>query len=141
MKLFLDVGAHNGETLMSVLDPKYDFDMIYVFEPVKKLHAGLNKIAAGRKNITLLQYGLWNENNIQKIYSPGSMAGSVFSAHNDVDHNDFEECGFVNASEWFAQHISAADEVYVKLNCEGAEANILLNLLSSKDIQNKECND
>jgi FkbM family methyltransferase len=134
MKVFLDVGAHDGETLMSVLDPKYDFDMIYVFEPVKKLHTKLNIIAARRKNIKLLEYGLWNETITQKIYSPGSIAGSIFSDHKDVDKDDFEECKFVNASEWFAQNIHAGDEVYVKLNCEGAEANILLSLLSSKEI-------
>lgn len=29
MKIFLDVGAHIGETLRSVLDPKYGFDRIY----------------------------------------------------------------------------------------------------------------
>ena len=33
MKIFLDVGAHIGETVKIVLDPKYGFDAIYCFEP------------------------------------------------------------------------------------------------------------
>jgi FkbM family methyltransferase len=134
MKIFIDVGAHEGETLLSVLDPKYSFDKIFVFEPVEKLHAKLNKIAAQRKNVNLLKYGLWNKNTTQKIYSPGTVAGSLFAAHQDVDKNDFELCEFVNASEWFDKNIGNQDEVYVKLNCEGAEADILLDLLKSKEI-------
>ena len=134
MKIFLDVGGHEGQSLLSVIDPKYAFDRIFVFEPVKKLHAKLKKIAAGKPNITLLEYGLWNKNATQKIYSPGTVAGSLFSAHQDVDQDNFEQCEFVDASEWFNKNIGHKDEVYVKLNCEGAEADILLNLLKSKEI-------
>lgn len=133
MKIFLDVGAHEGQTLISVLDPKYSFDKIFVFEPVEKLHVKLNKIAAG-KNVHLLKYGLWNQDATQKIYSPGTVAGSLFSTHQDVNENNFELCRFVSASEWFKENIRAEDEVYVKLNCEGAEADILLDLLESKEI-------
>ncbi len=111
--------------------------MIYAFEPVKRLHAKLKKVTAGRKNITLLEYGLLNKNIIQKIYSPGTLAGSIFTGHQGVDENSFELCQFVNASEWFEKIINKDDEVYVKLNCEGAEADILLDLLKSKgNIQN-----
>jgi FkbM family methyltransferase len=134
MKIFLDVGAHEGQTLSSILDPKYSFDMIFVFEPVRQLHIELKKIAAGRQNVTLLEYGLWNQNITQKIYSPGTVAGSIFAGHQDVDKNAFVLCDFVNASEWFSKNISPGDEVYVKLNCEGAEADILLDLLKSKEI-------
>ncbi|MDF2434011.1 MAG: hypothetical protein JWP44_3642 [Mucilaginibacter sp.] len=134
MKIFLDVGGHEGQTLTGVLDPKYSFDKIFVFEPVKGLHVKLNKIAAGKRNINLLQYGLWNKNTTQQIYSPGTVAGSVFKDHEDVKENDFEMCQFVNASEWFNKNITIRDEVYVKLNCEGAEADILLDLLKSKEI-------
>jgi len=28
MKIFLDVGAHHGETLLAAIDPKYNFDKI-----------------------------------------------------------------------------------------------------------------
>ncbi len=134
MKVFLDIGGHEGQTLLSVIDPKYAFDKIYVFEPVKSLHEKLNLLAAGRRNVTLLQFGLWNKNAQQKIYSPGTLAGSIFSGHTDIDEAKFELCEFVKASEWFAQNINSDDEVYAKLNCEGAEADILLDLLQSEQI-------
>jgi len=134
MKIFLDVGGHEGQSLSGVLEPKYAFDKIFVFEPVKSLHTKLNQVAGGRPNVHLLQYGLWNKNATQKIYSPGTLAGSVHVAHQDVDQNFFEMCNFVDASEWFSKNINKDDEVYVKLNCEGAEADILLDLLQSKEI-------
>ena len=134
MKVFLDVGAHEGQILSSILDPKYAFDMIYVFEPVKQLHIKLRKLADGRQNITLLKYGLWDKNVTHNIYSPGTVAGSIFTAHQDIDVNVFELCQFVNASEWFNKNINLDDEVYVKLNCEGAEADILNDLMESKEI-------
>lgn len=134
MKFFLDVGGHEGQTLSGILDPKYEFDKIYVFEPVKDLHVKLNKIANQKSNITLLEYGLWNKNATQKVYSPGSVAASIFMTHQDVDENNFIFCRFVNASEWFNSNVSWNDEVFVKLNCEGSEADILLDLLESGEI-------
>jgi len=134
MKIFLDVGAHEGQSLLALFDPKYGFDKIFAFEPVKQLHPILNKLTTGRKNVTLLDYGLWNKNAEEKIYSPGTLAGSMYPAHHDVDKNAFEICRFVSASEWFKANIKEGDEVYVKLNCEGAEADILLDLLNSKEI-------
>ena len=134
MKVFLDVGAHEGQSLSALFDPKYSFDKIFAFEPVKSLHQKLNKLAQGRENVTLLDYGLWNKNAEEKIYSPGTLAGSIYPAHHDVDENAFELCRFVSASDWFAVNINKGDEVYMKLNCEGAEADILLDLLSSKEI-------
>jgi len=134
MKIFLDVGAHEGQSLAALFDPKYGFDKIFVFEPVKSLHPKLNKLAQGRRNVTLLDYGLWNKNAEEKIYSPGTLAGSIYATHHDVDRNAFELCRFVSASEWFKTNINEGDEVYVKLNCEGAEADILLDLLNSGEI-------
>jgi FkbM family methyltransferase len=134
MRIFLDVGGHEGETLFSVLDPKYSFERIYVFEPVKTLHPKLEKVAGGRENVSLLQYGLWDKNTTQKIYSPGTLAGSLFAGHEDIDEDKFEICDFVKASEWFGKNITDADEVYMKLNCEGAEADIMLDLLQTKQI-------
>lgn len=34
MRIFLDVGAHDGQTLAEVLKPEYRFDRVYAFEPM-----------------------------------------------------------------------------------------------------------
>jgi hypothetical protein len=41
VKVFLDVGAHLGETLEAALDPRYAFDRIYCFEPAQTCRAQL----------------------------------------------------------------------------------------------------
>ena len=38
------------------------------------------------------------------------------------------------AGDWFREHISQDDEVYLKLNCEGSECDILEDLLDSGEI-------
>src|SRR5206468_10141377 len=42
-----------------------------------------------------------------------------------------EEVQLVRATDWFRQQLRETDEVYMKLNCEGAEANIVEDLLES----------
>ena len=37
MKVFLDVGSNRGQTVRVALEPKYEFDRIYCFEPVAEL--------------------------------------------------------------------------------------------------------
>ena len=42
IKILVDVGAHNGETLRVALDPKWGFDRIYSIEPSSACQATLN---------------------------------------------------------------------------------------------------
>ncbi len=134
MKIFIDIGAHIGQTIQAVLDPKYQFDKIYSFEPVITLHENLKRIAEKDQRITLFNFGLWNQNCTKNIYSPESLGGSLYADHESVSQADYIKCQFKNASEWFAEHIKNTDEVYVKLNCEGAEIEILLDLCASGEI-------
>lgn len=43
-------------------------------------------------------------------------------------------CGFVNASDWFKKNLDSSDAVFMKINVEGAECDILENLLNSNEI-------
>jgi hypothetical protein len=39
----------------------------------------------------------------------------------------------VRASDWFRDHLTETDEVYLKLNCEGCEVDIIEDLLDSNE--------
>ena len=39
----------------------------------------------------------------------------------------------MRASDWFRDHLAETDEVYVKLNCEGSEVDIIEDLLDSNE--------
>ena len=129
MKIFLDVGAHIGETLTVALADKYGFDKLYCFEPVPECCAVLRNFQD--KRVIVCEYGLWNENCIMPLYDPQSLGASIFKDKfgNRLVHWKYAQ--FIRASDWFKQYLKDDDHVYLKLNCEGAECGILDDLITS----------
>src|SRR5262249_49620805 len=128
MKVFLDVGAHAGWTLMAVRDPKYRFDHIYCFEPASACWPALERLADRR--VTICRFGLWNRTAAQTLYDAGSRTASLYADKFEETRSE-EEVELVRATDWFCEHLRVGDEVYLKLNCEGAEADIVEDLLES----------
>ena len=142
MKIFLDVGCNEGQSIESILDPRlptsnriacrYEFDLIYGFEPVPELHR-LLEAKFHDPRIKINNFGLWKENCEKPIYSPGSQSGSIYVDKYNVDPQHSMICKFVRASDWFRVHLSDQDEVYLKMNCEGCEVDIIEDLLDTNE--------
>ena len=130
VRVFLDVGAHVGETLKPALDPRYRFERIVCFEPVQACCAILEKLADGR--VEICRFGLWNETSRLPIFGAGAIGATLFGDAGQRDPGEIVD--LQRASDWFGQHISEDDEVYLKLNCEGSECDILDDLLDSGEI-------
>jgi len=128
MKVFLDVGAHEGSSLNAVRDPKYGFDRIYCFEPANGCWSALESVADNR--VTVCRFGLWNVTREHPLYDPGSRGASIFADKFKERPTD-EMAQFVRASDWFRENLAESDEIYMKLNCEGAECDIAEDLLDS----------
>jgi FkbM family methyltransferase len=126
----LDVGANEGQTLDAVLEFSR-FDRIYCFEPCSEPLAKLYKKAGMDRRIRVLSFGLWDRSDKVSIYSPGTESASVHPDKMNVDPAKVEDCHMVEASVWFRNNLHSEDEIYMKLNCEGAECDILDNLLDS----------
>jgi FkbM family methyltransferase len=131
MKVFLDVGANDGGTLRAVRDPKYGFHRIYCFEPASSCWAALEAVRDER--VRVCKFGLWNTTSEQILYAPGSGGASLFE-EKFRDEPSTEVCRFVRASEWFRENLKPDDEIFLKLNCEGAECDIAEDLLESKEL-------
>lgn len=130
MKVFLDIGAHVGETLSVVLDPRWQFDRIHCFEPAPACWAPLQQLADER--VELHRFGLWKETTALVLHNPGAIGASVAADKDPVQQST--ECAFVDAGAWFAEHVDAADVVYAKINVEGAEADIVDRLVETGEI-------
>jgi FkbM family methyltransferase len=126
MKVFLDVGAHEGSTLLAVRDPKYAFERIYCFEPASSCWPFLESLADSR--VVVCRFGLSNHTTEQTLYDPGSRGASLY-ADKFKDTPAQEQIQLVRASSWFREHIEPTDDLFVKLNCEGAEVDIVDDLL------------
>ncbi len=130
MKVMLDIGAHVGETLEVVLDPRWGFERIFCFEPAPQCWPALEALADQR--VEVLRFGLWDRNAALDLIDPGTIGASVFAAKGRTD----EVCQVAvrDAADWFRECISSDDEVIVKMNCEGAECEILDRLIDSREI-------
>ncbi|MHA2018422.1 MAG: FkbM family methyltransferase [Promethearchaeota archaeon] len=134
-KIFLDIGAWQGDTIEIALD--YDFDVIYAFEPsISNCKIIKEKIKDDR--LILNEVGLYHKNKIMDLHHAGSIGASIFSGkkfdkYNKKKFPDTDQCTFIKASTWFNENISKEDYVIVKMNVEGAEISILNNLLITKE--------
>jgi FkbM family methyltransferase len=133
VKVFLDVGAHCGQTLAAVLEK--DFDRIHCFEPVSQ-HWGVLR-ALSDKRTTVHKFGLWNRAAQADLIDPGTKGAGMWIKDGRKPGAKVirETCEFRRASDWFRKHIKSTDTVYLKLNCEGCECDILDDLLDSGEFE------
>ncbi len=127
-KIFLDVGAHVGETLQIALEDRYAFDQVYCFEPIPECCDILR--TNQDKRVVVCEYGLWNETCTKKIFGSTNPGASLFEDRfrRRVSSRDVK---LVSASDWFSQNLQTDDQVYLKLNCEGSECAILDDLITT----------
>jgi FkbM family methyltransferase len=129
-KIFLDVGGFRGDSALAALDPRFAFDRVYCFEPVGSCFTGIVARLSDPR-LQVVNAGLLDRNEELPIYHAGSLGGSVYADAPDVGGLDRETCRFIRATDFFREHISAGSQVWMKLNCEGAECDVLLDLLDS----------
>lgn len=130
MRVFLDVGGHLGETLAEALDPKWRFDRIIVFEPASPCWPLLEALADDR--VQICRFGLWSHDATMALHDPGTIGASV--ASEKAITQMVEECRFLDAAAWFRANVARADTVFCKLNCEGAECDVLDRLLDEGEL-------
>lgn len=135
-KIFLDVGGHLGQTLQEITKPNYHFDTIYCFEPMPVEFAHLRSVYGSIPNLEILNYGLANSTGPRNVYGTNAdMGASIYNTKADLDDPEtFTQCMFMRSSEFFESKITQDDLVVMKLNCEGAEAIILNDLLDTGQI-------
>jgi FkbM family methyltransferase len=129
-KIFLDVGANTGQSLMAALDR--DFDRIVCFEPAPLCWPFLEKLAT--KRVQIERFGLWNKDELQALFEPGTKGAGMWVKDKRLLTDKpltAQVCAFRNASDWFRDNIKEGQKVWLKLNCEGAECDILDDLLDS----------
>lgn len=125
-KIFIDVGGHLGETIEAVIDPRYGFDVIYSFEPVSSCCEVIKQIDDPR--VRVMQVGLSNQDFEASIHNPGALGASLYEDAPDAQ-GESEVCRFIEAADFFREHVKASDSVYLKLNCEGSEVDVIENLI------------
>lgn len=132
-RIFLDVGAHKGQTIEMMLRPRFRVDYIVGFDPSPLCHEILDRKFGTNQKVTIIKQGLWSKTCEMDLYNEGSQGGTIHEDYQTTCNPKFRvtHCKFIRASDWFTDHVSTDDEVFLKLNCEGSECEIILDLLDT----------
>lgn len=131
MNLFMDVGAHDGQTLRPALEWRPKFDLVFCFEPVADCATRCRDAADRDPRAVVYPFGLWNRSTLAPVYGAGTKGGSLWPKDNLAADAKVVTGRFERASSWMKSNVSLADRLWLKLNCEGAECDILEDLLDS----------
>ncbi|WP_404954108.1 FkbM family methyltransferase [Streptomyces sp. 147326] len=131
MRVFLDVGGHYGESLDVALDPRWGFEKIYSFEPAEPCRRILRGFRDSRVHI--VPAGLSSRTGQATLFGAGLLGASVYADKGELGdaHVRAETISLLRATDWLRANTSDDDEIYLKLNCEGSECDVLEDLLDS----------
>ena len=135
-KIFLDVGSHIGQTIKEVIKNKYNFDKIYGFEPCKNNFNFLVEKYGSNNNLVLNNFGLSDKSKEVILYDPESIGASIYSDKRGIDITKKETIKLLEASEWIKENLKKDDIIFMKLNCEGSECDILENMIDNNIFDN-----
>lgn len=133
MRIFVDVGAHNGETLHVALHPKWGFDRVFALEPASACQKWLSAFRDPRLSVE--PFGLGSASGKVKLHGAGLLGASIYEDKRQKfasqERMSTEEIELVRATDWIRNNVPRNAELFLKLNCEGSEADILDDLLDS----------
>lgn len=133
-RIFIDIGAHDGSSVATVLEGGYAFDRILSVEPDPDMVAHLGQrfareIADGRYAIAPV--GLSNRNGAAKLYGDNSTGGA--SVVEDKFATANRAARAITLVDWptlLDQYGLKGARLWIKINAEGAEVPILESIIA-----------
>lgn len=130
MRIFVDIGSHEGQTIEEVVKPEYGFDRIYALEPMPEQYRALRRAFMGDPRLKMLNVGLGTLTGMSVMYGNNEqLEASLYITKDDVDPTVQTAVDIMDARAFFLS--LPEGEVFVNMNCEGAELPILTRLLDT----------
>lgn len=125
--IFVEIGAHFGQSCEIARNPKYSFKEFWLFEPAPEPLLKLTTINDSRYRI--FPFGLGSEDKEVLLYKSGSKGASVlrekFSSNMEIPYIKIQ----IRKASTVLSPILLKYRVFLKINCEGSEIEILNDLL------------
>lgn len=129
---FIEVGGHGGITTGFVMQhPNLN---VIVFEPNVPFYNKLAEKYDGQDSIRIENAALWNKTEMQEFYVGNTAASGASSLHKDKTGLEDASVHMVLcwAATEYIEKVRAVDpDIMVNLNCEGAELEIMDDLMNS----------
>lgn len=133
MRVFLDVGTNTGQTIDVVMNPQFKLDQIVGFEPSPICLKMITRKYAKNQRVHIIPFGLSSKQGEMDLFNEGSQGGTVVTDYRTTCNPEHRvtSCHFERASDWFEEFVKVEDTVFLKMNCEGSECDIVNDLLDS----------
>jgi FkbM family methyltransferase len=128
MRIFVDIGGHYGETIDIALDPRYQFDRVLSFEPSQVCLKVLHRFKDPR--VEVFGIALTNMNGPQELFGAGLLGASTRQKPYE-GYSRREVVASVDAGAFLARCCAESDDIFLKMNCEGSEVEIIESLFES----------
>jgi len=134
-KIFIDGGAHTGESidLFRKLYQDHEQYEIHSFEPNPDMWPILEQ-----KNVILHKEGLWSVDCTKDFFTGKHSESSTFlldKVSGKIDYNHPVKTKCIGLGKWIVDNFSKDDFIILKLDVEGAEYEILNNLIETGVIE------
>ena len=129
MRIYIDVGAHFGECIFKALNPSLGFDLILAYEPSCLAAKRIELIKDNR--IKVENFALGSTNEQKTLYGSGLIGASIHEEKKGNSGQVTELISIKPASSELRKYLTASNEVFIRLNCEGSEIQVLQDLRES----------
>lgn len=134
-RILVDVGAHEGQTVIAAVEAGFRFDQIHCLEPSPESAAQLRRLRLSE--LTVHEAALWSSNGKRRLHGSGSQGASLFGDKAVKGSDSLTSVRLIDVRDWLNAYTRASDHVFLKLNCEGSECEILDALVQDTDLRDR----
>jgi FkbM family methyltransferase len=136
MKIFIDLGAYNGDTLEQAIRLFGDFDYFYAFEPFEDSFNEMKEKFSGDERVRLVKKAASDVDGKEKLFlkAKGNEGHSLCSKKSNVTSKSIE-IESIDFSKYLEENFSEEDTIVLKVNIEGAEYKMFDKMISDGTIK------
>jgi FkbM family methyltransferase len=142
MKIFIDLGAYNGDTIKKAMHLYPDFDKYIGFEPVPELYKKAKNRFSKDPRVKIYLSAVSSSNGTKKFYISkykGKISkGSTLldsKTSNNIKKSKFIKVNTIDFSEFLEKNVNEYDEVVLKVDIEGEEYNLFEYMIKTNSIR------
>ena len=144
MKVFIDLGAYDGDTIEKAMKLFPDMDYYYGFEPYSANFNALQKKLGKDKRVKLYKVAVGVKTGKQRLYSlsykyfalHGKQVGaSLIKEKSNINNDTYSIVKVINFSKFLKYTFKKDDLIILKVDIEGMEYELLNHLIETGMIE------
>jgi FkbM family methyltransferase len=138
MKIFIDLGAFEGDTIALALKKYKDLDIVYVFEPLEENFKKCKERYGAMPSIVLNNAAADIADGESPLYlgkDHGSLGGTLCKDKTTSYQDRTTMARTVDFSRFLKEHVAADDDVILKIDIEGKEYDLLEKMIKDATLR------